>query len=105
MTPALNIARSILGQPWRWRGTGADGRDPDFRPDDLVTQLLLARGCTREDMAEHSEHTIRAFMPDPTLFPDMRPEERRRGDECVSRCRCRWSAYNSQKKRKRKKQT
>src|SRR3546814_13693525 len=71
MPTALNIARSILGQPWRWRGTGADGRDPDFRPDDLVTQLLLARGCTREAMAAHREPTIRAFMPDPSLFPDI----------------------------------
>src|SRR3546814_7494752 len=71
MPTALNIARSILGQPWRWRGTGADGRDPDFRPDDLVTQLLIARGCTREDMAAHREHTFRAFMPAPSLLRDM----------------------------------
>lgn len=71
MTPALNISRSILGQPWRWRGTGADGRDPGFRPDDLVTQLLLARGCTRETIDAHREPTIRAFMPDPSLFRDM----------------------------------
>jgi single-stranded-DNA-specific exonuclease len=71
MSPALNISRSILGQPWRWRGTGADGRDPGFKPDDLVTQLLLARGCTREDMAAHRDPTIRAFMPDPSLFRDM----------------------------------
>jgi single-stranded-DNA-specific exonuclease len=71
MSPALNITRSILGQPWRWRGPGADGRDPGFQPDDLVTQLLLARGCTREDMAAHRDPTIRAFMPDPSLFRDM----------------------------------
>ena len=71
MSPALNISHSILGQPWRWRGTGADGRDPGFKPDDLVTQLLLARGCTREDMAAHRDPTIRAFMPDPSLFRDM----------------------------------
>lgn len=71
MTLALNVTRSILGQPWRWRGTGADGRDPGFRPDDLVTQLLLARGCTRDNMAAHRDPTIRAFMPDPSLFRDM----------------------------------
>lgn len=40
----LNITRSILGQPWRWRMLEADARDPGFAPDDLVTQLLLARG-------------------------------------------------------------
>lgn len=71
MTPALNISRSILGQPWRWRGAGADGRDPGFQPDDLVTQLLLARGCGRDDLAAHREPTVRAFMPDPSLFRDM----------------------------------
>ena len=71
MTLALNVTRSILGQPWRWRGTGADGRDPGFRPDDLITQLLLARGCTRDNMAAHRDPTIRAFMPDPSLFRDM----------------------------------
>ena len=48
MTFALNISRSISGQPWRWRGAGADARDPAYLPDDLVTQLLLARGCARE---------------------------------------------------------
>lgn len=70
-TPALNITRSILGQPWHWRGNSADGRDGDFRPDDLVTQLLMARGCVREDVEMHRMPTIRAFMPDPSQFQDM----------------------------------
>ena len=68
---ALNITRSILGQPWRWRGEGADGRAPDLRLDDLVTQLLLARGCAREAVDMHRVPTIRAFMPDPSCFRDM----------------------------------
>ncbi|MDX3910588.1 MAG: single-stranded-DNA-specific exonuclease RecJ [Sphingobium sp.] len=71
MTPALNITRSILGQPWHWRGNGTDGRDAGFMPDDLVTQLLLARGCLREDVDMHRTPTIRAFMPDPSIFQDM----------------------------------
>jgi single-stranded-DNA-specific exonuclease len=71
MTFALNIARSISGQPWRWRGAGADARAADYLPDDLVTQLLLARGCAREAVAAHRTPTIRAFMPDPSLFRDM----------------------------------
>lgn len=69
--PALNITRSILGQPWHWRGKGTDGRDAAFMPDDLVTQLLLARGCDRDDVEMHRIPTIRAFMPDPSLFQDM----------------------------------
>lgn len=71
MTLALNISHSILGQPWRWRGAGADARDPGFRPDDLVTQLLLARGCPREAVELYRNPTIRGFMPDPSVFRDM----------------------------------
>ena len=71
MTIALNVSRSILGQPWRWRGTGADAREPGYLPDDLVTQLLMARGCPREAVDAHRNPTIRHFMPDPSLFRDM----------------------------------
>lgn len=71
MTIALNVSRSILGQPWRWRGAGADAREPGYMPDDLVTQLLMARGCPREAVEAHRNPTIRHFMPDPSLFRDM----------------------------------
>lgn len=71
MTPVLNIHNSILGQPWRWRGLAADARDPGFAPDDLVTQLLLTRGCAREELEAHRAPSIRAFMPDPSIFRDM----------------------------------
>ena len=71
MTFALNISRSITGQPWKWRGEGADAREPGYAPDDLVTQLLLARGCPRDELDAHRNPTIRAFMPDPSLFRDM----------------------------------
>ena len=71
MTIALNVSRSILGQPWRWRGTGADAREPGYLPDDLVTQLLMARGCPRDAVDAHRNPTIRHFMPDPSLFRDM----------------------------------
>ena len=71
MTFALNISRSITGQPWKWRGEGADAREPGYAPDDLVTQLLLTRGCPREELEAHRSPSIRAFMPDPSLFRDM----------------------------------
>jgi single-stranded-DNA-specific exonuclease len=67
----LNVHSSILGQPWRWRGLEADARDPGFAPDDLVTQLLLTRGCAREELEAHRNPSIRAFMPDPSIFRDM----------------------------------
>ena len=71
MTSLLNIPTSILGQSWQWRGGAADARDPDFAPDDLVTQLLLARGVPRDDLERHRNPTIRNFMPDPSIFQDM----------------------------------
>jgi single-stranded-DNA-specific exonuclease len=71
MASLLNIPQSILGQSWQWRGGAADARDPDFAPDDLVTQLLLARGVSRDDLERHRNPTIRGFMPDPSVFQDM----------------------------------
>ncbi|WP_022682060.1 single-stranded-DNA-specific exonuclease RecJ [Sphingobium bisphenolivorans] len=83
MTVALNVTRSILGQPWRWRGGSADGREPGYRPDDLVTQLLIARGCPREAVEAHRNPTIRHFMPDPSLFRDMDAAAERLADAVV----------------------
>lgn len=71
MTSVLNIEISLLGQAWHWRSTGTDARDPDFKPDDLTDQLLMARGVAREDLARNKEPTIREFLPDPSIFKDM----------------------------------
>jgi single-stranded-DNA-specific exonuclease len=65
------VSRSILGQPWRWRGSAADGVDAGFQPDDLVDQLLMARGVVREELERHRRPTLRGFMPDPSVFRDM----------------------------------
>ncbi|WP_425230263.1 single-stranded-DNA-specific exonuclease RecJ [Sphingomonas sp.] len=70
MTPVLGITASILGQPWRWRALSADTRE-GLGNDDLVDQLLLARGVAREALAEHRTPSIRRFMPDPSSFRDM----------------------------------
>ena len=71
MLPVLNITQSILGQAWAWREGNVDARDPGFRPDDLITQLLMARGVPRDDVERHRDPTIRSFMPDPSIFRDM----------------------------------
>jgi single-stranded-DNA-specific exonuclease len=73
LTPAhvCGVSRSILGQPWRWRGTASESHDDGFQPDDLVDQLLMARGVAREVLDRHREPTIRGFMPDPSIFRDM----------------------------------
>ena len=64
---ALNVERSVSGQPWRWRR----GPETDGGMDALVDQLLLARGVPRDDLARHKTPTLRAFLPDPSLFRDM----------------------------------
>lgn len=71
MNIVLGIERSILGQAWRWRALSADGRDGMLGRDDLVTQLLLSRGCPPDALAAHRAPSIRAFMPDPSIFRDM----------------------------------
>ncbi len=71
MTSPLSMTRSITGQAWRWRGGNVDGRDGGLEPADLVTQLLLARGCPPDALDAYRTPTIRAFMPDPSIFRDM----------------------------------
>lgn len=71
MSTVLNITHSVTGQSWKWRSGDVDARDPGFQPDDLVTQLLLARGVPRDDIERHRDPTIRGFMPDPSIFRDM----------------------------------
>lgn len=71
MKPALDITHSISGQPWHWRGGAIDGLSGSFQPDDLVTGLLLSRGCPRENLDIYRAPTIRSFMPDPSIFRDM----------------------------------
>ena len=79
------VARSILGQPWRWRGSAADAADADFQPDDLVDQLLLARGVVREELERHRKPTLRGFMPDPSIFRDMDTAAERLADAVQAR--------------------
>lgn len=80
MTSLSFVPRSILGQTWQWRGNRADAGDPDFTPDDLVTQLLLARGVARDDLERHRTPTLRGFMPDPSIFRDMDAAAQRLAD-------------------------
>lgn len=71
MPAPLSVTHSILGQPWRWRGRDGETMDAGFAPDDLVDQLLMARGVAREMLDQHRAPTIRGFMPDPSIFRDM----------------------------------
>ncbi|RVU06464.1 single-stranded-DNA-specific exonuclease RecJ [Novosphingobium umbonatum] len=48
--------------------------------DNLVTQILLARGVPREDLERHKAPTLRAFLPDPSAFRDMDKAAQRLAD-------------------------
>lgn len=71
--PAVfGVERSLTGKAWRWRGGNMElGGDASGLEDDIVTQLLLARGVARDDLARHRSPSLRAFLPDPSEFNDM----------------------------------
>jgi single-stranded-DNA-specific exonuclease len=85
MSSVLNVTQSIAGQKWQWRSGDVDARDPGFQPDDLVTQLLMARGVPRDDIERHRDPTIRSFMPDPSIFQDMDRAAERLADAVEAR--------------------
>jgi single-stranded-DNA-specific exonuclease len=85
LSHVCGVSSSILGQPWRWRGAAGSEADEHFQPDDLVDQLLLARGVAREDLERHRAPTIRAFMPDPSIFRDMDKAAERLADAVEGR--------------------
>jgi single-stranded-DNA-specific exonuclease len=74
--PVFGIERSLSGKAWRWRGgnmdlsTGSLGSGGGLE-DDIVTQLLLSRGVTRDDLERNRTPSLRAFLPDPSEFRDM----------------------------------
>jgi len=70
MIPVTAITRSLSGQAWRWRGGNMEWHGGGAA-DDLVTQLLLSRGIERDDLERHRRPTLRAFLPDPSIFRDM----------------------------------
>ena len=71
--PAVfGVERSLTGKAWRWRGGNMElGGGAAGLEDDIVTQMLLARGVARGDLARHRSPNLRSFLPDPSIFNDM----------------------------------
>ncbi|MBA4354779.1 MAG: single-stranded-DNA-specific exonuclease RecJ [Novosphingobium sp.] len=85
MIPVTAITRSLSGQAWRWRGGNMDMGGEGAAPgDDLVTQLLLSRGVSRDDLERHRRPTLRDFLPDPSIFRDMDNAARRLSDAILA---------------------
>ena len=71
-TTVLGIESSLGGKSWRWRGGNMDlSAGPAGLEDDIVTQLLLARGVAPGDVERQRNPSLRAFLPDPSIFRDM----------------------------------
>ena len=69
--PAVfGVERSLTGKAWRWRG-GNMALGGATLEHDIVAQLLLARGVAPDDLERQSHPTLRAFLPDPSVFADM----------------------------------
>jgi len=70
--PAVfGVERSLTGKAWRWRGGNMELGGAAGLEDDIVTQMLLARGVDRGDLARHRSPNLRSFLPDPSVFQDM----------------------------------
>ncbi|MGD9664049.1 MAG: single-stranded-DNA-specific exonuclease RecJ [Novosphingobium sp.] len=70
----FGVERSFSGRSWRWRRGNMDlaaQSGTDALQDDIVTQILLARGVERHDLVRHRNPTLRDFLPDPSTFRDM----------------------------------
>ncbi|WP_137679158.1 single-stranded-DNA-specific exonuclease RecJ [Aurantiacibacter suaedae] len=68
----LGVDRSLSGKRWLWRGGNMALASPaDALSNDIVTQLLLSRGVAPDDLDRHRQPSLRAFLPDPSIFRDM----------------------------------
>ena len=66
--PVFDVAVSVLGQRWAWRG----GLAPDAgSSDDLVARLFRTRGAPPADFDRLRSAKLRDWLPDPSIFRDM----------------------------------
>ncbi|HZU63369.1 MAG TPA: single-stranded-DNA-specific exonuclease RecJ, partial [Novosphingobium sp.] len=84
-----HMGQSLTARAWRWRGgnmdIAGDGALAAHTPgEDLVTQLLLARGVAPADLERQRTPTLRAFLPDPSVLQDMDKAAARLADAVVA---------------------
>jgi single-stranded-DNA-specific exonuclease len=81
MTNVFNVADSVLGHQWAWRG----GVAPDpAGGDTLVDQLFRARGAVDADFDRLRSAKLRDWLPDPSIFRDMDLASNRLADAIVN---------------------
>ncbi|MBN8483554.1 MAG: single-stranded-DNA-specific exonuclease RecJ [Sphingomonadales bacterium] len=84
-TSILGLDRSLSGRVWRWRGGNMDLGNGASLNHDIVAQLLLSRGVAPDDLDRHRNPSLRAFLPDPSLFRDMDRAAERLAEAVVRR--------------------
>ena len=75
-TNVCGVERSLGGRSWRWRGgrnqhDGVGDGGVAGLGDDILTQILIARGVQRDDLERQRDPKLAAFLPDPAIFQDM----------------------------------
>ncbi|TCD05529.1 single-stranded-DNA-specific exonuclease RecJ [Erythrobacteraceae bacterium CFH 75059] len=73
-TPAAcGVSRSLTGRRWEWRGGTLDltATGANIPGESLLRHLLMTRGVPEHDVERHRAPTLRAFLPDPSIFRDM----------------------------------
>lgn len=85
-TPVNGISQSLTGKAWHWRGGNMDlAGDGVSGGEDLVNQLLLARGVSADDLERNRTPSLRGFLPDPSIFKDMDRAAERLADAVEAR--------------------
>lgn len=81
----LGVENSLSGKKWQWRGGNMElpGGIAGLE-DDIVTQLLLARGTERDELEKNRNPSLRGFLPDPSEFQDMECAAHRISDAVIS---------------------
>src|SRR3546814_14449633 len=75
----------------------------ELTPAEAYTVLELVPQAKLVDVRSHAELDLVGKIPEAENieWSFSRSEERRVGNECVSKCRSRWSPYHSQKNKKK----
>jgi single-stranded-DNA-specific exonuclease len=68
----VRAERSLSGRIWAWRAAPlALGESARYSEDPLAARLFAARGAVPAEMPALLRPTLRDWMPDPSIFPDM----------------------------------
>lgn len=75
LSHVLGVSQSLAGRAWQWRGGALDfsNKENDLLSLDntILSQLLMMRGVSEEEIVKHAKPTMRDFLPNPSEFADM----------------------------------